>query len=192
MHGYDTSIFAYGQTASGKTFTLTGSPSNPGIIPLSIRDVFSFIRSHPSRDFLLRASYLELYNETLKDLLADGDEGGAGVKVRQDPATGNFFPAGVREEVVSCEAHVEALLQRGELRRRVAGTEYNARSSRSHTVFVVTVESRDAGDVEGHGVVRTSRLSLIDLAGSERAVSQAERRAEGAFINKRCVRLTPR
>lgn len=195
MHGYDTSIFAYGQTASGKTFTLTGSPSNPGVIPLAVRDVFAFIRSNPSRDFLLRASYLELYNETLRDLLSpsssdDDDPSAQQLRVRQDPSTGNFFAAGAREEVVSCEAHVEALLRRGETKRRVAGTEWNARSSRSHTVFAIVVESREAGSA-GEGAVRLSRLSLIDLAGSERAAGQQERRAEGAFINKRSV-LHPR
>jgi centromeric protein E len=70
MDGYNAVVFAYGQTASGKTFTLTGSPSNPGIIPLAISDLFSQIRSTPDREFLLRASYLELYNEAIIDLLS--------------------------------------------------------------------------------------------------------------------------
>lgn len=72
---------SYGQTASGKTFTLSGNAANPGIIPQAVTDIFSYIRDHPEKEFLLRASYLEIYNETLKDLLAP--ETGA-LKIRQD------------------------------------------------------------------------------------------------------------
>lgn len=81
MEGFDAVIFAYGQTASGKTFTLSGDRSNPGIIPQAVSEIFTYIRDHSEKEFLLRASYLEIYNETLKDLL-DPDAGP--VKIRQD------------------------------------------------------------------------------------------------------------
>ncbi|BGP20234.1 hypothetical protein JCM10213_005912 [Rhodosporidiobolus nylandii] len=209
MEGFDAVIFAYGQTASGKTFTLSGDKSNPGIIPQAVTEIFSYIRDHPEKEFLLRASYLEIYNETLKDLL---DPESGPVKVRQD-AQKRFFVQPLREEVVTTEAQVAALLRRGNDNRHVGSTDFNERSSRSHSVFQMTIESRDdptstssilteassprrlqepntprlAPGVDG--VVRMSRLSLIDLAGSEQATSQTERRAEGAFINKSLLTL---
>lgn len=192
---------------------------------------------HPEKEFLLRASYLEIYNETLKDLL---DPTAGPVKVRQDEQK-RFFVHPLREEVVTTEAQVAALLRRGAENRHVGQTDFNERSSRSHSVFQMvrvrflclprwanssslfplhscqTIESRDdpsfapAGSVftsppstprrpgaiqtpntprlapGTDGVVRMSRLSLIDLAGSEQATSQMERRSEGAFINKSCA-----
>ncbi|GAA6008412.1 hypothetical protein JCM10207_000117 [Rhodosporidiobolus poonsookiae] len=209
MEGYDAVIFAYGQTASGKTFTLSGDNSNPGIIPQAVSEIFSYIRDHPEKEFLLRASYLEIYNETLKDLL---DPMSGPVKVRQDEKK-RFFVQPLREEVVTTEAQVAALLRRGSDNRHVGQTDFNERSSRSHSVFQMTIESRDdptstssilSEESTPHraktpntprlapgadGVVRMSRLSLIDLAGSEQAVSQADRRAEGAFINKSLLTL---
>ena len=157
-------------------------------------DVFAYIRAHPNKEFLLRASYLEIYNEQLRDLLADppamGDDGrpmplpmSSIPRIRQDTHTKRFFVAPLREEVVTAEASVHDLLRRGEQARHVGATDLNARSSRSHTVFQLVVESKS------DGVVTASSLSLIDLAGSERATSQAERRAEGAFINRSLLTL---
>ncbi|GAA5834148.1 hypothetical protein JCM3766R1_004472 [Sporobolomyces carnicolor] len=209
MEGFDAVIFAYGQTASGKTFTLSGDRSNPGIIPQAVSEIFTYIRDHSEKEFLLRASYLEIYNETLKDLL-DPDAGP--VKIRQDEKK-RFFVHPLREEVVTTEAQVAALLRRGADNRHVGQTDFNERSSRSHSVFQMTIESRDdnpaspvpqtpfSGNYKpktpnaprmapgGDGVVRMSRLSLIDLAGSEQATSQMERRSEGAFINKSLLTL---
>ncbi|ORY76276.1 P-loop containing nucleoside triphosphate hydrolase protein [Leucosporidium creatinivorum] len=206
MEGFDACIFAYGQTASGKTFTLTGNPANPGIIPQAVTEIFTYIREHPEQEFLLRASYLEIYNETLKDLLAP--ETGP-LRVRQDEKK-RFFVHPLREEVVTGEAQVAALLRRGEANRSVGQTDFNETSSRSHSLFQMTIESRD--DAPGspppsatplrpktpngprlspgaNGAVRMSRLTLIDLAGSEQATSQSERRSEGAFINKSLLTL---
>ncbi|SCZ97980.1 BZ3500_MvSof-1268-A1-R1_Chr3-3g06498 [Microbotryum saponariae] len=204
MEGFDAVIFAYGQTASGKTFTLSGNAANPGIIPQAVSDIFAYIRDHPDQEFLLRASYLEIYNETLKDLLAP--ETGP-LKVRQDEKK-RFFVHPLREEVVTGEAQVAALLRRGEKNRHTGQTDFNERSSRSHSVFQMTIESRDQDPYApsasplrsktpngprlapgSNGCVRMSRLSLIDLAGSEQATSQLERRNEGAFINKSLLTL---
>ncbi|GAA5912225.1 hypothetical protein JCM5296_005452 [Sporobolomyces johnsonii] len=208
MDGFDAVIFAYGQTASGKTFTLSGDHSNPGIIPQAVSEIFSYIRCHPEKEFLLRASYLEIYNETLKDLL---DPNAGPVKIRQDEKK-RFFVHPLREEVVTTEAQVAALLRRGADNRHVGQTDFNERSSRSHSVFQMTIESRDESSLPsamspgansyrpktpnaprmapgGDGTVRMSRLSLIDLAGSEQATSQTERRSEGAFINKSLLTL---
>lgn len=131
MEGFDAVIFAYGQTASGKTFTLTGNAANPGIIPQAVTEIFDYIKRHPEQEFLLRASYLEIYNETLKDLLAP--ESGP-LRVRQDEKK-RFFVHPLREEVVTGEAQVAALLRRGEENRSTGRTDFNERSSRSHSLF---------------------------------------------------------
>lgn len=110
----------------------SGTSENPGIIPQAVSDIFAYIRSHPRKEFLLRASYIEIYNEQLKDLLAPETAGQ--VKVRQDDKR-RFFVSPLREEVVTNEQHVSQLLARGELNRHTGQTDYNARSSRSHTVF---------------------------------------------------------
>lgn len=101
------------------------------MLPSSDRDI---PLQHPKKEFLLRASYLEIYNEQLKDLLAPETAGQ--VKIRQDERK-RFFVSPLREEVVTTEAHVEQLLQRGESNRHTGSTDYNARSSRSHAVFQI-------------------------------------------------------
>jgi centromeric protein E len=132
MDGYNAVVFAYGQTASGKTFTLTGSPSNPGIIPLAISDLFSQIRSTPDREFLLRASYLELYNEAIIDLLSpEGRE----LTLSEGRKKGEVVINGLMECAVRTEDEIRRLLRTGEERRKVGGTDWNQRSSRSHCVF---------------------------------------------------------
>ncbi|KAI7943486.1 hypothetical protein MJO28_011014 [Puccinia striiformis f. sp. tritici] len=186
MAGYDATIFAYGQTASGKTHTLTGSNIQPGIIPLSVEEIFSYIRSHPEREFLLRVSYLEVYNEQIHDLLVPSTQPCPTVKIRQQ-TNGQFFADPVREEVVTNLGQVMNLIHRGERQRHVAGTDWNARSSRSHTIFSIVIESRLFG-VDGGGVTR-SKVCLIDLAGNERASSEVQRRSEGSFINKSLLTL---
>ena len=133
MEGFNAVIFAYGQTASGKTFTLTGSPSNPGIIPLSITDLFSLIRHSPDREFLLRASYLELYNETILDLLSQ--EAGRELSLSEGKKKGEVVINGLTECAVRTEDEIRRLLRVGEDRRKVGGTDWNTRSSRSHCVF---------------------------------------------------------
>jgi hypothetical protein len=137
---------------------------------------------HPEREFLLRVSYLEVYNEQIHDLLVPTTQSTPPpVKIRQQ-TNGMFFADPVREEVVTNVGQVATLISRGERQRHVAGTDWNARSSRSHTIFGIVIESRLYG-VEGG--VRRSKVCLIDLAGNERASSEVERRSEGSFINKR-------
>lgn len=112
----------------------SGNAQNPGIIPQAVRDIFAYIRAHPQKEFLLRASYIEIYNEQLKDLLAPETVGQ--VKIRQDDKR-RFFVSPLREEVVTNELHVVQLLERGEVNRHTGQTDYNAHSSRSHTVFQI-------------------------------------------------------
>ncbi|OCF39719.1 centromeric protein E [Kwoniella heveanensis CBS 569] len=202
MEGYNAVIFAYGQTASGKTHTLTGSAMEPGIIPLSISDLFAQIRSTPDREFLLRASYLELYNETIFDLLSPVP----GAELHLSESKKGVVINGLTEVAVRTEQEVRKLLRSGEDRRKVGATDWNARSSRSHCVFRVTIESRarSGGGEEtpngartpggrlkaaGDKMTRISTLSIIDLAGSEKHTSSKERNAEGKHINQSLLTL---
>lgn len=218
MDGYNGTVFAYGQTGSGKTHTMSGSDSEPGVIPRAVQQVFQMIKDEPDREYLLRVSYLEIYNETLKDLLAPlpplsgaslqttdrpaspikgGSSHAAGqaqsstLRIIEDQKQSRVLITGLREEIVTDAETVLDLLQRGQDERHVGATDWNERSSRSHCVFQLTIESRtrDRDAASAGKEVRISQLNLIDLAGSERAASQAERRKEGAFINKSLLTL---
>ncbi|GAA5933567.1 hypothetical protein JCM3775_003734 [Rhodotorula graminis] len=192
LAGFNGTVFAYGQTASGKTFTMTGSAAEPGIIPLAIDELFALIHAQRSRRrFALRVAFLEIYNEQLRDLLAAPPgpgapaAGGGGGAARGPEIVENGTVKGLTEREVALPGDVLDVLREGETRRRVGATDWNERSSRSHCVFIVTIESMSKKD----GTARTSRLNLIDLAGSESATGQEERRKEGAFINKSLLTL---
>ncbi|XEU98522.1 hypothetical protein FSHL1_003809 [Fusarium sambucinum] len=203
MEGYHGTVFAYGMTGTGKTFSMQGTASSPGVIPLAITDIFSYIRETPSREFLLRVSYLEIYNEKIHDLLSMSTSGGAPqqeeIKLREDSKRG-VYATPLKEEIVQSPTQLLRVIARGDQARRTASTQFNARSSRSHAVVQIVVESRErmpggAAAAEGKrsgllpGGVRVSTLSLIDLAGSEKAAESKERRQEGAHINKSLLTL---
>jgi len=144
MDGYNAVVFAYGQTASGKTFTLSGDDDQPGIIPLALKDVFSYIRKTPTREFLLRCSYLEIYNEIIHDLLSPATT--SSLAPVQLSGTGqNVILSPLREEVVTSLKNIREVLERGNGNRRTASTDWNDRSSRSHSVFRLVIESRERG-----------------------------------------------
>ncbi|KAG2389876.1 Kinesin-like protein [Vigna angularis] len=103
-------VFAYGVTSSGKTHTMHGEQKSPGIIPLAVKDVFSIIQETPGREFLLRVSYLEIYNEVINDLL---DPIGQNLRIRED-AQGTYVE-GIKEEVVLSPAHALSLIATGEV-----------------------------------------------------------------------------
>jgi len=204
MEGYHGTVFAYGMTGTGKTFSMQGTASSPGVIPLAITDIFSYIRETPSREFLLRVSYLEIYNERIHDLLnmptASGVGGSVGheeIKLREDAKRG-VYASPLKEEIVQSPTQLLRVIARGDQARRTASTQFNARSSRSHAVVQIVVESREripgnGGDNKRQGLlpggVRVSTLSLIDLAGSEKAAESKERRTEGSHINKSLLTL---
>lgn len=145
MNGYNAVVFAYGQTASGKTFTLSGSEEQPGIIPRAMKDVFQHIRRTPSREYLLRCSYLEIYNESIFDLLAPPSSRLAVHTVQIQGIGENVILSPLREEVVTSLKGVHDVLERGYANRRTASTDWNERSSRSHSIFRLVVESRERG-----------------------------------------------
>ncbi|KAI6030524.1 kinesin motor domain-containing protein, partial [Pisolithus orientalis] len=142
MEGYNAVIFACGQTASGKTFTLvrfhSGNEDQPGIIPRAMKDVFAHIRRTSTREYL-RCSYLEIYNETIYDLLAPPSA--AATQPVQLIGQGILSP--LREEVVTSLKSVREVMERGKRHRRIASTDWNERSSRSHSVFRLVIENRE-------------------------------------------------
>ncbi|KAH8698256.1 kinesin motor domain-containing protein [Talaromyces proteolyticus] len=204
MEGYHGTVFAYGMTGTGKTFSMQGTASSPGVIPLAITDIFSYIRETPHREFLLRVSYLEIYNEKIHDLLSASTANGPGapaqeeIKLREDSKRG-VYATPLKEEIVQSPTQLLRVIARGDHARRTGSTQFNARSSRSHAVVQIVVESRERAPGGNSsqdkrlafvpGGVRVSTLSLIDLAGSERAAENKERRTEGAHINKSLLTL---
>ncbi|XP_044500590.1 kinesin-like protein KIN-7K, chloroplastic isoform X2 [Mangifera indica] len=186
MEGINGTIFAYGVTSSGKTHTMHGDQRSPGIIPLAVKDAFSIIQETPNREFLLRVSYLEIYNEVVNDLL---NPAGQNLRIREDSQ--GTFVEGVKEEVVLSPAHALSLIAAGEEHRHVGSTNFNLLSSRSHTIFTLTIESSPCGENSACEAVNLSQLHLIDLAGSEssKAETVGVRRKEGSYINKSLLTL---
>ncbi|CAN8259873.1 unnamed protein product [Cochlearia groenlandica] len=192
VRGFNGTVFAYGQTNSGKTHTMRGLPSEPGVIPLAVHDLFDTIYQDVSREFLLRMSYLEIYNEDINDLLAPEHRK---LQIHENLEKG-IFVAGLREEIVTSPQQVLEMMEFGESHRHIGETNMNLYSSRSHTIFRMIIESRQKTLDEGVGnacdAVRVSVLNLVDLAGSERAAktgAEGVRLKEGSHINKSLMTL---
>uniref|UniRef100_A0A667XU91 Centromere-associated protein E n=1 Tax=Myripristis murdjan TaxID=586833 RepID=A0A667XU91_9TELE len=185
VEGYNGTIFAYGQTSSGKTFTMMGSDLVPGVIPLAMEDVFQTIKNFPKKEFLLRVSYMEIYNETVTDLLVDSWKRKP-LEVRET-INKNVYVADLTEELVTSPAQALAWIRKGEKNRHYGKTKMNQRSSRSHTIFRMILESRERSDPasgeNADGAIIVSHLNLVDLAGSERA---SQTGAEGARFKEGC------
>ncbi|KAL0979456.1 hypothetical protein UPYG_G00185320 [Umbra pygmaea] len=189
VEGYNGTIFAYGQTSSGKTFTMMGCSLTPGVIPLAMADVFQTIKNCPKKEFLLRVSYLEIYNETVTDLLCDSWKRKP-LEIREGNHK-NVYVADLTEELVTSPEQALAWLKKGEKNRHYGTTKMNQRSSRSHTIFRMILESRDRGDPasgeNSDGAIIVSHLNLVDLAGAERASqtgAEGTRFKEGCNINR--------
>jgi hypothetical protein len=193
MEGYNATVFAYGMTGSGKTYSMTGTKREPGVIPLSIGEIFNKINNSDKNIYKydLKVSYLEIYNERIYDLLnvdqlknAATNSTSAELKIRDIPGYG-VKVIGLVEESVSNEQDVLNLVMKGNLNRRTGETDFNARSSRSHAIVLVRIATTNVVT----GIETFATLSLCDLAGSERATGQTERRKEGSFINKSLLAL---
>uniref|UniRef100_A0A7S2RPP3 Kinesin-like protein n=2 Tax=Mucochytrium quahogii TaxID=96639 RepID=A0A7S2RPP3_9STRA len=185
MEGKHCSAFAFGQTSTGKTYTMQGTSERPGVIPRSVHDVFSYVNQANDREFLLRVAYLEVYNESINDLL---NPTSTNLKVFEDKKQGPRIQ-GLEEKIVVAPEQVFALISAGESQRHIGCTDYNTQSSRSHTIFRIVIESKRK---DSAGAARVATLNLVDLAGSEAAPpSQTQtRRKEGSYINKSLLTLT--
>ncbi|XP_043104393.1 centromere-associated protein E isoform X2 [Puntigrus tetrazona] len=189
VEGYNGTIFAYGQTSSGKTFTMMGSERNPGVIPLAMADVFKTIKNCPKKEFLLRVSYMEIYNETVTDLLCDSWKRKP-LEIREGNYK-NVYVADLTEELVTSPEQALSWITKGEKNRHYGKTKMNQRSSRSHTIFRMILESRERSDPasggNADGAIIVSHLNLVDLAGAERASqtgAEGTRFKEGCNINR--------
>uniref|UniRef100_R7VZE5 Uncharacterized protein n=1 Tax=Aegilops tauschii TaxID=37682 RepID=R7VZE5_AEGTA len=191
VQGFNGTVFAYGQTNSGKTYTMRGSANEPGIIPLAVHDLFRTIQQHMDREFLVRMSYMEIYNEEINDLLVPEHRK---LQIHENYERG-IYVAGLSEEIVTCPEQVLKFVSFGESHRHIGETNMNVYSSRSHTIFRMVIESRDKADdsdTDSCDAVRVSVLNLVDLAGSERAAktgAEGVRLKEGSHINKSLMTL---
>ncbi|KAI7844763.1 hypothetical protein COHA_001645 [Chlorella ohadii] len=192
LEGFNCTIFAYGQTGTGKTHTMTGDiteelSAGAGVIPRAIHQIFGYLDSINS-EYTVKCSYLELYNEEITDLLAVGADV---PKVRIMEDRGGTALAGIEESIVKSSKEIFALLEQGSAKRRTAETLLNKQSSRSHSVFIVTVSVREVTP-EGDEVIRVGKLYLVDLAGSEnitRSGAVEQRAKEAGNINKSLLTL---
>ena len=191
LEGVNGTLFAYGQTSSGKTYTMQGGANGVGVVQLAADQIFERIAERPDFDFLLRCSYIEVYNEVLRDLLAAPDAKNGAVQVRED-AHKRVYVDGATEEIVTDAAGIVSLLARGDAARSVGATAMNERSSRSHAVFRIVVESKATAGEEAGGVL-VGALSLVDLAGSEsvrHTGATGQRAKEGGKINQSLLTLS--
>ena len=229
VRGLNGTIFLYGQTNSGKTFTMQGSGTlqdgessgggssvldNGGIVHMAASDISNQIEKYPERVFLVRVSFIEIYNEEVRDLLVSGDcVNNATLRIQESKDRGVFVDS--NEMIVTSMDSLLSVLFAGEKNRSFAATAMNERSSRSHTIFRITVESwlkdtrkhgedddgedSDEEDLLGgndtgnNGAVRVSTLNLVDLAGSEsvrHTGATGDRQKEGGIINQSLLTLS--
>ncbi|XP_071833183.1 uncharacterized protein [Apostichopus japonicus] len=187
--GYNTCLFAYGQTSSGKTYTMVGDEVNPGLIPRISKGLFNSV-AHLEEDvtYKFEISFMEIYNEKVRDLLAPAGSEGFALKVREHSKDGPYVPD-LTKHLVSDYAQVLELLEQGMASRTTASTHMHEFSSRSHAIFTIHfVQAKIEQQLPSEIV---SKINLVDLAGSERANLNfsKDRIQEGANINKSLVML---
>ncbi|TKR65189.1 hypothetical protein L596_025630 [Steinernema carpocapsae] len=203
LSGYNCTVFVYGQTGTGKTYTMEGrhddsgeyswqnDPSS-GVIPRALHHIFSELEKQELEEYSVRVSYLELYNEELYDLLGASDLKNTRLRIFEDPMKkGSVVINGMEEVPVKDREEVYKLLKRGAERRQTAATLMNMNSSRSHSVFTVTVVIRE-NSVSGEELLKQGKLHLVDLAGSEnvkKSGAQDTRAREAGNINQSLLTL---
>jgi len=184
--GYNVCVFAYGQTGSGKTYTMMGSEHDRGLIPRICESMFLKMTEGTTR-YKVEVSYLEIYNERVKDLLTKNSS--HNLKVREHPSQGPYVQDLSRHLVMEYK-DIMRLMEQGNDLRTTASTNMNDTSSRSHAIFTITFVQ--AGYLSGMPYETESKIHLVDLAGSERANAtgaSGQRLKEGAHINKSLVTL---
>ncbi|XVF76585.1 hypothetical protein PTKIN_Ptkin13bG0277500 [Pterospermum kingtungense] len=204
LDGFNCTVFAYGQTGTGKTYTMEGGmrnkggdlPAAAGVIPRAVRQIFDTLEAQ-NADYSMKVTFLELYNEEITDLLAPEDNSRHADDKQRKPISlmedgkGCVVVRGLEEEAVYSANEIYTLLERGAAKRRTADTLLNKRSSRSHSVFSITVHIKESavGDEE---LIKCGKLNLVDLAGSEnisRSGAREGRAREAGEINKSLLTL---
>lgn len=182
LDGFNGTIFAYGQTGTGKTYTMEGIKGDTerrGIIPRSFEHIFSHIGRSENMQYLVRASYLEIYQEEIRDLLQSDQC--LRFELKEKPESG-VFVKDLSSVICKSASEIQQLMNKGNLNRTIGATNMNEHSSRSHAIFLITIEMGSMGD----SGIRVGRLNLVDLAGSERQSktgSCGDRLKEASKIN---------
>ncbi|KAL6574761.1 hypothetical protein OROMI_012046 [Orobanche minor] len=204
LEGFNCTVFAYGQTGTGKTYTMEGGmrkksselPVEAGIIPRAVRQIFDTLEAQ-NADYNMKVAFSELYNEEITDLLAPEDHHKSiedrnkkSISLMED-GKGCVIIRGLEEEAVYSANEIYSLLERGASRRRTADTLLNKRSSRSHSIFTITVHIKE-GTIGDEELIKCGKLNLVDLAGSEniyRSGAREARAREAGEINKSLLTL---
>uniref|UniRef100_H2ZLU2 Kinesin-like protein n=1 Tax=Ciona savignyi TaxID=51511 RepID=H2ZLU2_CIOSA len=186
LNGFNGTIFAYGQTGTGKTFTMEGCVRSDqelrGAIPRSFEHVYKHIARTKDQQYLVRASYLEIYQEDIRDLLSKDQS--KRLELKERPDTG-VYVKDLLSFVTKSVKEIEHVMNVGNQNRSVGATNMNEHSSRSHAIFVITIECSEDG-LDGKNHIRVGKLNLVDLAGSERQTKSGatgERLKEATKIN---------
>ncbi|EPS73213.1 hypothetical protein M569_01542 [Genlisea aurea] len=209
LEGFNCTIFAYGQTGTGKTYTMEGEckraksgangelPQEAGVIPRSVQQIFDTLESQ-NAEYSVKVTFLELYNEEITDLLAPEDISKVTLDDKQrkllplmEDGKGGVLVRGLEEEIVASANEIYTLLERGSAKRRTAETLLNKQSSRSHSLFSITIHIKEATP-EGEELIKCGKLNLVDLAGSEnisRSGAREGRAREAGEINKSLLTL---
>lgn len=203
LQGYNCTIFAYGQTGTGKTFTMEGDrldseefswQDDPlaGIIPRAMHQLFELLNiMEECAEFSVRVSFLEIYNEELFDLLGTSLDSQKLRLFEDTTKKGSVVIQGLEEVIVHSRNEVYHILERGAARRQTAATLLNAQSSRSHSLFMVTIHMKE-NNINGEEFLKTGKLNLVDLAGSEnigRSGAVEKRAREAGTINQSLLTL---
>ncbi|XP_074354143.1 kinesin-like protein KIN-5D [Apium graveolens] len=204
LEGYNCTIFAYGQTGTGKTYTMQGEGRkdgggihmDAGVIPRAVQQVFDILEAQKA-DYNIKVSFIELYNEEVTDLLAP-DEGlkCSDGRIKKPVALmehgkGAVFVKGLEEEVVYTADEIFNILEKGTAKKCIAETDVNKQSNRSHSLFTVTIHIKECSS-EGVELIKCGKLNLVDLAGSEnilRSGAKEGRAREAGEINKSLLTL---
>jgi len=185
VEGYNGTVFAYGQTGCGKSFSMQGieePQTQRGIIPRAFQHIFESVSVAENTKYLVHASYLEIYNEEVRDLLSKNIKGN--LEVKEHPDKG-IYVKGLSMKLVGNVVECEKVMTAGWRNRSVGATLMNADSSRSHSIFTIYLEACDTG-MDGGDHIRAGKLNLVDLAGSERQAktgASGERLREATKIN---------
>ncbi|KAJ6300173.1 hypothetical protein OIU76_021047 [Salix suchowensis] len=206
LEGYNCTIFAYGQTGTGKTYTMEGGrvgvvesgefPRDVGIIPRAAQQIFDVLEAR-DEDYSMKVTFLELYNEDIMDLLApDESLNGPDDKSRKpialmEDGRGGVFIRGLEQEVVCTADRIYKILEKGSAKRHTADSLLNMQSSRSHTIFSITIHVKESSS-NGEELMKCGKLNLVDLAGSENVVRSGAKEGrvrEAGEINKSLLTL---
>ncbi|KAC9683460.1 hypothetical protein E3N88_45405 [Mikania micrantha] len=198
LEGYNWTIFAYGQTGTGKTYTMEGEGGKTkngefhedvGVIPRAVEQLFNTLESQ-NADYTVKVTYIELYNEEITDLLAPDEKSKKPISLMED-GKGAVFMRGLEEERVTSADEIYHILEKGSARKHTAETLVNTLSNRSHSLFTIAFQIKE-NISDGVEIIKCGKLNLVDLAGSEnilRSGAREGRAREAGEINKSLLTL---